>query len=131
MGTFHQRSADNEPTILVGWVAGLVRPWPEESTDLVEATPRSAGATTPEAVLDTLAAADGEDAHTYRLRHAADAGAVLALSHHSISAILAGALQIDDELTPSAVLDVLHGRAARADRVSVAHRGELVDLLAS
>ena len=130
MGTFHQRSTSNEPSILVGWAAGLVQPWPEESTE-DEAVARSGSAGSPEAVLEALAAADGEDPHIYRRRHAADAGAVLALSHHSIAAILAGALQVDDDLTPSAVLDVLHGRAARADRASAAHRSQLVDLLAS
>ena len=130
MGTFHQRNASSEPTILVGWVAGLLEPWPEETTEEV-AVPRPASAPSPEAVLNALAAADGRDRVTYRRRHAADAGAVLALSHHSLAAILAGALQVDGDLTPSAVLDVLHGRAARADRAGMAHRGQLVDLLAS
>src|SRR5205085_207774 len=120
MGTFHHRSATNEPSILVGWAAGLVQPWPEESEDV--AVHRSGSAGSPEAVLESLAAADGADVQTYRRRHAADAGAILALSHHSTAAILAGALQVDGDLTPSAVLDVLHGRAARADRATVAHR---------
>ncbi len=129
MGTFHQRDASTAPSILVGWAAGVLEPWPEETTDEVPA-PRTSSAATPDEVLNALAAADGRDRTAYRRLHAADAGAVLALSHHSLAAILAGALQVDGDLSPSAVLDVLHGRAARADRTS-AHRGQLVDLLAS
>ena len=36
MGTFRQRNADLEPSILVGWAAGLLRPWPEETTEPIE-----------------------------------------------------------------------------------------------
>jgi hypothetical protein len=37
MGTFHQRNADLEPSILVGWTAGLLRVWPEESNEPIRA----------------------------------------------------------------------------------------------
>jgi hypothetical protein len=37
MGTFRQRNADLEPSILVGWAAGLLRPWPDETTEPIEA----------------------------------------------------------------------------------------------
>ncbi len=38
MGTFRQRNPDVEPTILVGWAAGLVRIWPEETAEPIECT---------------------------------------------------------------------------------------------
>jgi hypothetical protein len=37
MGTFRQRNADLEPSILVGWAAGLLRVWPEETTEPIQA----------------------------------------------------------------------------------------------
>jgi hypothetical protein len=37
MGTFRQRNTDLEPSILVGWAAGLLRAWPDETTEPIEA----------------------------------------------------------------------------------------------
>lgn len=37
MGTFRHRNADLEPSILVGWAAGLLRVWPEETSEPIQA----------------------------------------------------------------------------------------------
>lgn len=111
MGTFRRRTADTSPSILVGWAAGVVQTWPAESDEVGA----PAGAERPlgsaEAVLEVLARADGEDPRSYARRHAADAGAVLALTHRTEAEVLAAALRVPGALSPAAVLDVVHGRS--------------------
>jgi hypothetical protein len=130
MGTFHTRTPSTEPSILVGWAAGLLHPWPEDDGDGYELG-RPRHASTAVDVLEALAAADGEDAVDYTQRYLDQVGAVLSLTTHSISAILAAALQVRDELSPAAVLDVLEGRAPRHDAAAADRQSHLVTLLAS
>jgi hypothetical protein len=127
MGTFHTPTTKRQPSILVGWAAGVLEPWPEEEpVERYQLRPVHQSSR-PVEVVEALAAADGMDPLDYTARHAAEVPALLALTHHSISAVLAAALQVQDELTPSAVLAVLQGRAPQVeDRQSA-----LTTLLAS
>ena len=130
--TTRQSNAPRELSIVVGWAAGVVDVWPEERDLYVQPTVplsarRCSTATYPETVLELLAAADGDDVRSYGRRHAADAGAVLALTHHTIARILAAAVEAD-EVSPSAVLAALRARMELVE--SEPHR-PLVGLLAS
>jgi hypothetical protein len=136
--TFRQASAVREPSIVVGWASGVVDVWPQETDELIQPTlPLRARACTtaadPETVLELLAAVEGIDAWTYGRRHLAEAGAILALTNHTVAAILAAAAEVDDdELRPSAVLAVLHGTADLHEHVDVEiERSPLTRLLAS
>ena len=131
MGTFHTRSTSQQPSILVGWAAGVLEPWPEEEPVERYQLRRVHESSRPVEVLEALSAADGMDPVDYTTRHADDVPALLALTHHSISAILAAALQVPDELTPSAVLAVLQGRAPRVDAGVADRQSALTTLLAS
>jgi hypothetical protein len=130
MGTFHTRSTSHQPSILVGWAAGVLQMWPEESAERYELR-GARPATSPDEILDALAAADGMDPADYAARHVADAPALLALTHHSMAAILAAALQVPDELAPGAVLAVLEGRAPRQEPAFADRQSALTILLAS
>jgi hypothetical protein len=130
MGTFHRSSASHQPSILVGWAAGVLQTWPEESAEHYEL--RSARqATSADDILDALAAAELMDPEDYAARHIADAQALLSLTHHSMTAILAAALQVTDELAPRAVLAVLEGRAPRQEPAFADRQSALTTLLAS
>jgi hypothetical protein len=113
MSTFHSTcTRPARPNLVVGWASGLMQVWPAEDTAIDAPTPlrrRVADSVgTPEAVLRALAAADGEDEATYRRRHLADSGAVLALTHHTEVEILCAAVEVRGRLSPSNVLAVLH-----------------------
>jgi hypothetical protein len=114
----------------VGWAAGVLQMWPEESAERYELR-GARQATSPDEILDALAAADGRDPADYAARHVADAPALLALTHHSMAAILAAALQVPDELAPCAVLAVLEGRAPRQEPAVADRQSALTTLLAS
>lgn len=136
--TFHKRSADREPSIVVGWAPAVVDVWPPETDEPIQPTlPLRARVCTtaadPETVLELLAAAEGVDAWTYGRRHLAEAGAILALTHHTVAAILAAAAQVDDdELRPTAVLAVLQGVHELHEHADVQlERSPLTGLLAS
>ena len=60
---------------------------------------------TPEAVLELLAAVDGRTRPPTARRYAAEAGAVLALTHHCEAEILSASIEVTGELSPTAVLD--------------------------
>jgi hypothetical protein len=128
MGTFHRRTS-HQPSILVGWAGGVLETWPEDEGE-PSALRRPQQATSPDEILDALAAAENMDVEDYAARHVADAGALLALTHHRVPAILSAALQVPGELTPSAVLAVLEDRAARFDPAGDRHSA-LTTLLAS
>ena len=131
MGTFHTRSTSQQPSILVGWAAGVLQPWPDETPTEAYVLRRPHEASRPVEVLEALAAADGMDPVDYAARHIDDTTALLALTHHSTTAILAAALQVRDELAPSAVLAVLQGRAPRQDAGVADRQSALTTLLAS
>ena len=101
-----------QPNLVVGWASGLMQVWPAENTAIDAPTPvgrRIADSLgTPEAVLRVLAAVDGEDEATYRRRHLSDAGAVLALTHHTEVELLCAAVDVRGALSPSNLLAVLH-----------------------
>ena len=132
MGTFHTTTTSTpEPSILVGWAAGVLQPWPEEESPERYELRQPRWASDPDEILDALAAAEGMDVEDYEARYVLDTPALLSLTHHSITAILAAALQVPDELSPSAVLAVVEGRAPRQDAVAVDHQSALTTLLAS
>lgn len=105
-------TASRRPNLVVGWASGLVQVWPTEDTGIDAPQPlRSRIADslgTPQAVLQVLAAVDGEDENAYARRYAADAGAVLALTHHTEVEILSASVEVRGPLSPSRVLDILH-----------------------
>lgn len=106
-----------QPNLVVGWASGLVQVWPHED-GRVAARRMSAPLGTPEAVLELLAAADGSDETAYRRRYAAEAGAVIVLTHHCEAEVLSASIEITGELSPTAVLDLVHRCSERADRIA-------------
>lgn len=106
-----------QPNLVVGWAAGLVQVWPSED-GRIAARRMSAPLGSPEAVFELLAAVDGRDELAYRRRHAAEAGAVLALTHHSEAEVLSASIEIKGEVTPSGVLALVHRDAERLDRIA-------------
>lgn len=110
----------SQPNLVVGWASGLVQVWPAEDREITAVRParRVAQALgTADAVYELLAAVDGTDETAYRRRHAADVGAVLALTHHTEAAVLRASIQVRGTLSPSAMLALLHaeddGQVAR------------------
>jgi hypothetical protein len=130
MGTFHTRQTSHQPSILVGWAAGLLQTWPEEAPDCYEVR-RPHQASSPDEILDALAAAEGMDPEAYAARHLADAGALLALTHHDVPDILAAALEVPGDLAPSEVLAVLEHGTRRAEPTLDDRQSTLVLMLAS
>jgi hypothetical protein len=112
-------------------VRGAVAPrsvWPEERTlPTPVAVRRAAEVGDPEQVVALLAAAEGTDAATYLQSHGGDVASIRALTAHCEAAILQAALAVRGDLSPAAVVAVLHkDLTAHKDR-----RRELLDLLAS
>jgi len=130
MGTFHSRQINRQPSILVGWAAGVLETWPEESPDCFEVR-RPQQTSSADEILDALAAAEGMDAEAYAVRHVADAGALLALTHHDVPSILAAALRVPGDLAPSAVLAELERGAPPAEATLDDRQSTLVLMLAS
>jgi hypothetical protein len=101
----------NQPNLVVGWASTIVQVWPAEDPAIGSVAPfrrPTAPLATPEAVYELMAAVDGTDEATYRRRHAAEAGAVLALTHHSEIAVLEASLRVRGDLSPAAMLALLH-----------------------
>lgn len=110
-------TATRQPNLVVGWASGLVQVWPNED-GRIAARRMSTPLGTPEAVYELLAAVDGQDEATYRRRHAAEAGAVLALTHHCEAEILSASIEVKGDLSPSTVLALLHVADERLDRIA-------------
>ena len=107
-------TSPSHPNLVVGWASGLVQVWPVEDSRIEARPVRRAGPLgSPEAVLELLAAVDGTDEATYRRRYAAEAGAVLALTHHSETAVLQASILVRGALSPSAMLALLHADTHR------------------
>lgn len=128
----HERHSTS-PTLPRIVVRGAIAPrsvWPEEHPAAAPAprpVRRAAEVGDPERVVALLAEADGSDEATYLRVHGGDAAGIRALTAHCEAAILHAALRVPGELTPAAVVAVLHqGLDGHADR-----RRELLDLLAS
>lgn len=103
--------------LVVGWASGLVQVWPDED-GRIAARRMSTPLGTPEAVYELLAAVDGQDEASYRRQHAAEAGAVLALTHHCEAEILSASIEVRGEVSPSTVLALLHRADERLDRIA-------------
>jgi hypothetical protein len=101
-----------EPQIVVRGGDLLTQVWPDERPLTVVPVAAEGAIGDGEQVLEVLAAADLDDVEAYAWRHARDAGAVLALTHYRVRDLLAAALEVDGELSPSAVLEVLHVKDA-------------------
>ena len=115
-----------EATIVVRGATALRAVWPEERPTAALGVRRAAEIGDPEQVVALLAAAEGTDEAGYLVAHGADVASIRALTAHCEAAILHAALQVDGELSPAAVVSVLHRDLARPDR-----RPELLGLLAS
>lgn len=113
------RRTRHRPNLVVGWASGLVQVWPTEDGRIAQARSHRRTAAPigrPDAVLELLAAVDGTDEATYRRRFAADAGAVLALTHHTEAEVLAASLGLRGMISPSEMLAALH--AADPDQLA-------------
>jgi hypothetical protein len=111
----------SQPNLVVGWASTIVQVWPAEDQRIAPPSPfrrPAAPLGSPEAVYELLAAVDGTDEVTYRRRHAAEAGAVLALTHHSEISVLEASLRVRGELSPSAMLTLLHDDDMDAQRLA-------------
>lgn len=120
--TSHSSTAQH-PNLVVGWASGLVQVWPAEDDAIEVPSPIrrkiAASVGTPEHVLEVLAACDGQDEVAYRRRYAADAGAVLALTHYTETELLSAAVEVRGPLSPTTVLAILHAEL-RSERVLLA-----------
>jgi hypothetical protein len=103
-----------EPQIVVRGGDLLAQIWPDERPLAVAtlAVDADGAIGDGERVLELLAAADLDDVDSYAWRHARDAAAVLALTHHRSRDVLAAALEVDGVLSPSEVLGVLRAKDA-------------------
>jgi hypothetical protein len=107
------RVTEGPSKIIVRGADRLAEVWPAEPVEPVLVAGAAAELGDVEAVLDLLAAVDGEETDVYRLRHRHEAAAVRALTAHCRPAVLRAALQLDGAVTPETVLAEVHSGLRR------------------
>jgi hypothetical protein len=108
-----RQGTEAQPRIVVRGGARLAEVWPAEPVEPAAPARPAAELGDTAAVVELLAAVDGEDAAVYGHRHRHQAMAVRALTAHCRAAVLRAALQVEGRLTPAAVLDELHSGLRR------------------
>jgi hypothetical protein len=108
-----RQPTETQARIVVRGGTRLAEVWPAEPLEPVAPVRAAAELGDVSAVLELLAAVDGEDTDVYGHRHRHQAMATRALTAHCRAAVLRAALQVEGRLTPAAVLDELHSGLRR------------------